>query len=312
MDPRSDFSQNLITIIHDELEKVDTRFDADIRSIMFRRNFNPEKPFLDMHLYYPFWLSHSFKMAGSEDVVEKLTRFNFWYGFHTFIQDDLVDEPPLGIDPHKNVLFSDYILFKSLMNLEDLTLKMRLNLARDAVKLYGDYIDCILWEKRGSSSSNPSDADLLWFGKKFSMLKINNLVFTRLSGREDLLEDLNSFLENYHICMQLIDDLKDWRVDLAHGHISYFLNYVIRNCDNINNNEDLDKIIANSEFARRMAEKAMDYLLLARSNVKHIDNPFLNSLIDEGEDSIQTILLGREQNREELIEKVVSILSESE
>lgn len=308
MDPRSDFSQNLTALIQEELRKVDCRFEAEIKSIMCQMNFDPDRPVLDMHLYYPFWLSYSFDLMGQEDVAEKLARFNFWFGFHTFIQDDLVDKRPLEIYTHKRIIFSDYILLKSLAHLEELAFKTTLELLNDVVCLYGDYIHCILWEKERSDLSSPSEANFEKLGKKFSMLKVNNVVFAGISGRTDILKDLNSFLENYHICMQLIDDIKDWRIDLECGNTSYFLNEVLLHSGACDDLEELDRLIAYSGFTRRTVEKAMDYLRLARSNVKYLHNPYINGLLDEGEDFLESIIKCQELNIEELIDEVASIL----
>jgi large subunit ribosomal protein L18 len=156
-------------------------------------------------------ISILFETIRKEEIAEELVKFNLWFSYHILVQDDIIDQKTSSKDFYKNVIYSDSFLFKALLKLNELMTKMTPDFRKNVMKTYEDYIDCILWEKEHMKSMNIySETDIRNFGKKFSPLKINNLIFTYLSSQNpnfNYLESLNSFLENFHICMQIIDDV---------------------------------------------------------------------------------------------------------
>jgi hypothetical protein len=154
------------------------------------------------------------------------------------------------------------------------------------LRLYSDYIECILTEKKHQNlqAYRYSETDLESTGKKFSPLQINNYIFSSLSGSDDYLVNLNLFVEYLHIYMQIIDDIKDWKIDLLNNNRTYFLAEVIErhHLHGQTGNIDLfDETIRHSDIVQRMANKGLEYLLKAESVIKPLGNPYLNKFILE-------------------------------
>jgi geranylgeranyl pyrophosphate synthase len=301
-------------IIQRELNEIDLRSKNEILLVLRNRGIDPYRLPLDFHLYYPFWLNYTFETIRKEEIAEELVKFNLWFSYHILVQDDIIDQKTSSKDFYKNVIYSDSFLFKALLKLNELMTKMTPDFRKNVMKTYEDYIDCILWEKEHMKSMNIySETDIRNFGKKFSPLKINNLIFTYLSSQNpnfNYLESLNSFLENFHICMQIIDDVKDWKDDLKNKNFSFFLMEIVKNhnmYEKIDNIEEFEQIIYSSDIVKNTAKKSLSYLYLARSNISAIHNPYLNEFIKEVEIHIDSIILDHEQKKG-LIDELSRIL----
>jgi hypothetical protein len=322
MDPRKEYSPVLKRLIDEEIGDIDPRFKKDIVDIISARGFNPAKAMQDLHLYYPFWLSRSFNGPGVGNAVNELTRFNLWFGFHALVQDDLLDERSLEVDRPKKILFSDYFLLKAFTHLDKLRQALDRKTAKDASAagkidiisrsndLYDDYINCVLWEKRRPLEPSPySEKDIRCLGKKYSMLKINNIILSHFANRNNLIkiDKLDAFLEDYHICMQIIDDIKDWKTDLENGNLSYILwclQYEYRIPLKTENLEKLNMIITYSGIIKRAAEKALEHLHSALSDMESLNNPYLMELVMESKRFIESIIKVQEQDANALLNEV--------
>lgn len=303
-------------IIQSELNKIEPRFKEEIMFLLRKRGVGSNIVPLDFHLYYPCWLSYNFEIPRKEEIVEGLIKYNLWIGYHIFVQDDLIDQKFPPEDFHKSVIYSDYLLLKAALQLEELIKKRVPEFNKDILKIYGDYIHCILWEKRHMKSMNVySEKDIRNLGNKYSPIKINNLIFTCLrykNTNDNYLENLNSFLDNYEISIQLIDDIKDWKDDLKNKNFSYFLMEIIRTYnmyEKIDNIEEFERLICCSDVAENVAKKSLEYLYQAQSDISNINNPFLNELIKEDENSIKLIISNQQLIKENIINEISQILS---
>lgn len=303
-------------IIQSELNEIEPRFKEEIMLLLRSRGTEPNRVPLDFHLYYPFWLSYNFEIPRKKEVVEELVKFNLWFSYHIFVQDDIIDKKLSQDDLYRNIIYSDYFLLKATLQLGELMKKLGTTFNRNVLKIYGDYIHCILWEKDHMKSMNVySEKDIKALGNKFSPLKINNIVFTCLCPKnlnQNYLNDLNLFLENYHISMQLIDDIKDWKDDLKNENFSFFLMEIIQSHDmyeKINNIEEFERIILCTDIAENIAKKSLDYLYRAQSNILNINNPFLNGFIKEGENFILLTILRQQRAKESIIHQISQLIS---
>lgn len=316
MDIRKEFSPSLVEIIQREMSKIGPLFREEIELVLRSRGIKPDRVPLDFHLYYPYWLSYNYEIPRKEEVVEALIKFNLWFSYHIFVQDDLIDQKFSKDNSHKNIIYSDYFLFKALLQLNELIKKSNPNFNKNVLSIYEDYIHCILWENEHIKSMNVySENDIKMLGKKFSPLKINNLVFTYLSPKKtnfNYLNNLDLFLENYHVSMQIVDDIKDWKDDLKNENFSFFLMEIIQGhnlYEQIGDFEEFERIISYSEITVNTAKKSLYYLYRARSNILEIHNPYLNEFIKEGEGVINSIILNHQKIKESIINEIDQILS---
>jgi hypothetical protein len=300
-------------IIREEIEGIDPRFRDDAVSLILKRGLNLQGTTKDITFYYPFWLGFSFEHPNKDEVVIRLTRFNFWFGIHILAQDDLVDRQTGEGDPYRNIILSDYFLLRSMLHLGDLMRYHSINPIEGTKGLYEDYINCLFWEKENlnSPSHRYSKSDLEMLGKKFAPLMVDNVILSCLKGSNMDLMDLNSFLNNYHIYLQIMDDMKDWKDDLRNGNFTYFLNEMIQRYNlkgSVEEMEEFEYIIGYSDITKRMAETSMEYLCLASSCIRQIENPYLNEFLEEEKRRAEAIISNNEMRIESIIKDVRLIL----
>jgi hypothetical protein len=286
LDIKKEFGPKINKIFNEELATVDARFREDIQDILFKRGLNLENTPSDIISYYPFWLGQSFNIPEKDKIIQSLGKFNFWFGFHILIQDDLIDQNRFEKNSYKKILYSDYFLLNSMLRLKELATDNETTAFEHILRLYSDYIECILTEKAhlNLQTYRYSEMDLESAGKKFAPLQINNYIFSSLSGSKDYLVNLNLFIEYLHMYMQIIDDIKDWKIDLLNNNITYFLAEVIERYHLHGQTEKIDlfeETIRHSDIVQRMANKGLEYLLKAESVIKPIGNPYLNKFILE-------------------------------
>jgi hypothetical protein len=148
-------------------------------------------------------------------------------------------------------------------------------------------------------------------GKKFAPLMVDNVILSCLKGSNMDLMDLNSFLNNYHIYLQIMDDMKDWKDDLRNGNFTYFLNEMIQRYNlkgSVEEMEEFEYIIGYSDITKRMAETSMEYLCLASSCIRQIENPYLNEFLEEEKRRAEAIISNNEMRIESIIKDVRLIL----
>lgn len=309
----NEFSFTIKRTIQEELKKINPQFKDDIMTVLSNRGFDQNVIPLDLTLYYPFWVSYNFEIPLKENIAEELLKYNMWFEFHVLIQDDLVDHKTPQEKIYKQVIFSDYFLLKSLLQLEEIKKNRSFISLNDVFYTYETYINSILTEKGHADIALYcfSENDFNIVGKKFAPLKLTNILFSRLAGSDEYLNDLNSFLENIHVYIQIVDDLKDWKDDLENQYYTYFLTEIIRehNITVITGNvEEFEKVIYYSDVTRKTAEKGLEYLNRAKNCIQYMENPYLDEYINKCEERIKSIISIREQRIRSLIDNVSSIL----
>jgi hypothetical protein len=313
MDCISDFSSIIKRVIHEELKKINPQFKDDIMMVLSNRGFDQNVIPMDLTLYYPFWVSYNFEIPMKENIAKELLKYYVWFEFHVLIQDDLVDQKALGKNFYKQVIFSDYFLLKSLLQLEEIKRNHSLISLNDVFYTYEIYINSILTEKSHADVALYcfSENDFNIVGKKFAPLILTNILFSRLAGSDKYLNNLNSFLENIHVCIQIVDDMNDWKDDLKNQYYTYFLTEIIREhniAKETENIEEFEKVIYFSDVTRKTAEKGLEYLNRAKNCIQYMENPYLNEYIKLYEKRIKSIISNREQRIKSLINSVSSIL----
>lgn len=313
MDPRTKFGQLIMEIIQKEVEGIDPRLKDYAVSLMQKRGLNQKGTPKDITFYYPFWLGFSVEHPNKDDVVSRLIRFNFWFGIHILAQDDLLDCKTWEGESYKNIMMSDYFLLKSMLQLGDLMRCHSINPIAGTTCLYERYINCIFWEKGNFNSPSYKylKSDLEMLGEKFAPLMVDNVVFSCMDGSNLHLENLNNFLNNYHIYLQIMDDMQDWKDDLRNRNFTYFLNEMIQEYNlegQVEEMEEFENIISYSDITKKMAERCLEYLCLAKSYIRHLDNPYLNEFLEEEKIRAEAIISNNEMRTKAIIKRVRSVL----
>lgn len=313
LDPIDDFSSSISHIIKNEFKKMNSLFKDDLIEVLNNRGITIDMAPSDIALYYPFWITHDLDIPMKDKIVETIIKYNFWMEIHILVQDDLIDRKYIYKNDYKNILFSNYFLLESLMQIEDLSGYVPMTSIRDVVPLYEEYMNCILKEKKHINSASHvwTEEDLRNMGKKFSLIIINNIILSKLSESEKDLLNLNSFIENFHIYLQMLDDIKDWRTDLINKNYTYFLSKIISEYNltgKIEVMEEFEYVIYYSDIVKRTLEKGLEYLHRSKSNIEYLDNMYLNKYIKQNEEQVKFFLLNREQHIDSLTDGLRLIL----
>jgi hypothetical protein len=92
-----------------------------------------------------------------------------------------------------------------------------------------EYWNVIAWEKAYCSKRRRwSDREIELLGKKLSFLKVTAAAFACLANDTTQLKIVERLLEQFHIGMQMIDDIDDWKEDISENNYTYFASQMFR------------------------------------------------------------------------------------
>lgn len=92
-----------------------------------------------------------------------------------------------------------------------------------------EWANSTLWERENhwNQALPYSSSDLILLARKASLMKICCAAMALLAGQEAAIEQLAAMVDYNQVAFQLIDDLRDWRDDLARENYTYLLTQVM-------------------------------------------------------------------------------------
>jgi hypothetical protein len=229
MHPIRDFDEECEWLFDACLERISTyppalRQPAQAR---FEGHWSPKhKSPLAFHIEYllPFWLEQPF--ALDREVCRLVALSDTFLVLYFMLQDGLMDAAPGEYQGHLQPLGSFFFL--------DLMTPYRRLFGADSPfwALLEEYVAqwgrSVLWEQQwhwGQARAFDKD-DLLLLARKAAVLKIPCAALCLLAGREEAIGTLEKMVDTLMVSFQFMDDLRDWRGDLAQGNHTYFLTRV--------------------------------------------------------------------------------------
>jgi hypothetical protein len=230
MDPIRDFDLEGEWLLDACLERI-SRYPAALRPPAQTRleahcSLRHKSPYA-FHIGYllPFWLEEPF--ALDRDVCRQVALSNIFGVLYFLLQDGLLDAGPGGDLEHLQPLGTFFFL--------DLVAPYRSLFEPDSPfwALQEEYVAqwgrSVLWEQQrhwGQVRAFEQE-DLLLLARKAAVLKIPCAALCLLAGREEAIGTLEKMVDDLMVSYQFMDDLKDWRGDLAQGNYTYFLTRVM-------------------------------------------------------------------------------------
>lgn len=160
----------------------------------------------------PFWIGEAFDIAL--ETRRRIALANLYGLLHFVVQDTLTDgdyqkdKMPTQVISgtlYQQQMFAHYqrcfpptSLFWSLLN-----------------KYWLEWAGSIAWERQVGFLSPFSDEELLFAARKAAPLKVCTSGLALLSGRENLIPDLERAVDMMHMVIQMTDDMMDLAEDLA-------------------------------------------------------------------------------------------------
>jgi hypothetical protein len=234
MHPIRDFDLELEWLVDACLERISS-YPAALRQpgrARFEGHWSPKhRSPRAYHIGYllPFWLEEPF--ALDRDVCRLVALSNTFGVLYFMLQDELMDAAPGEYQGHLQPLGSFFFL--------DLMAPYRRLFGADSPfwALLEEYVDqwgrSVLWEQQwhwGQARAFDKD-DLLLLARKAAVLKIPCAALCLLAGREAAIGTLEGMVDTLMVSFQFMDDLKDWRGDLAQGNHTPFLTRVVAQRD---------------------------------------------------------------------------------
>lgn len=169
----------------------------------------------------PFWLQEICNLDRQTCRLIALSN-TFWL-LYFFLQDEVMDAGP---DEYRGYLLP----LGNLFYLDAIAPYRSLLYSASPFWTYleqyiAQWADSVTWE-REQHWLEPREfepGDLLRLAGKSAPLKIPCAAVSLLAGRQELLGPLEEMIDNILVVSQLMDDLRDWRQDLAQKRYTYFL-----------------------------------------------------------------------------------------
>ncbi len=230
----------------------------------------------------PFWLREA---LGVDQEACRLSALGITFGtLYFFVQDAVMDIRPGEYQGHLLPLGSLFFL--------DFIAPYRLLFDSGSPfwgyfeKYIEEWAESVLWEREHhwGKVQEYEEGDLIRLGHKAAPLKVPCTAMSLLAGREDAIELLEDMLDYNLVVVQLMDDLRDWRGDLARENYTYFLTRVMA-AQGISSPASLTEVeVEKALFVGRVFEEMLDlaaeYNRRTLESISNLYAPYLEAYID--------------------------------
>jgi hypothetical protein len=242
-----------------------------------------------LYTYFPFLFNDAFP-GLTRRQMRKLSVMSLLYLYHMLLDDALMDEDKAP--PRVVVLVSNAYSLTALGILEELFATRTLPWKR-VMQLHSQYSTAALLEERHHTNTlepyNRRDMLRILSGKS-AMAKLILLSLCSLANRDEYLAPLMRSFDLHYVADQMVDDFRDWKIDLNAGRYSYLLTRVTTTCNLQKKIESTDagervELFGKHFYLSGIAESYFDEVLTywdkAKQCVKSINCPqwvaFLNN-----------------------------------
>jgi hypothetical protein len=229
----------------------------------------------------PFWLKEPFSL--DRDACRLVGLSNIFLVLYFMLQDELMD-CDLGLDQRYLQPLGTFFFVDVMASYERLFGPGSAFWTRfeQTIAQWGLSIS---WERRWhwGQARAFEEADLRMLAHKAAPLKIPCAALCSLAGREQAIGTLEKTIDDLMMAFLLMDDLRDWRGDLAQGSYTYFLTRVAahRGLDPHASltETDVEKALFVGAVLDEYMEMMIRYNRLALESVSTLDVPYLRAYI---------------------------------
>jgi hypothetical protein len=231
--------------------------------------------------YIPFWLQDTFGL--DQDTCRHMALGNAFGQYYILIQDEVMDtdsgEYKGHLLPMGNLFFLDFVAaYRSLFD-------SRSPFWEFFEKYLAEWAESVLWEREQhwGQAQEFEEEDLIWLARKAAPLKIPCAAMSLLAGRQEAIEPLEATIDNLIVAFQLVDDLRDWRADLARGCYTYFLTRVMHARGIRSSSLLTETEVKTALFAGQVLEEILsltaEYFGRALESISPLNAPYLKAYI---------------------------------
>jgi hypothetical protein len=191
-----------------------------IDQYIIRKNLcKPKTNQFKIVIFFPLWFAEKYNV--SDDIKRSVVLSGIYYSEYLLIQDLLIDRYDSNNDSLLPIV-ANVFLVKSMEILRNIFPS-----SSYFWKLHDEFIleywNTIIWERSQSRIRSWSIQEIEMLGNKLSPLKIAAAAFSILGKRRDQIPQFERLIENFHIAMQMLDDIDDWKEDLGRKNFTFFL-----------------------------------------------------------------------------------------
>jgi hypothetical protein len=180
---------------------------------------------------------------------------------HCIITDSLADHDPQTKCEAPDIMTNSQMLIYAWAFI--LRAQSKQHLQWDMfLEVYGEFNRAMVLEaERHIGNPTPySNDDLIEvIARKSALAKIIIFKMSRLSGRFGNVEALGQSLDHWHLACNLLDDLKDWKVDLRARRFTYILTIVIEGLGGWEKINTFDDILLQESIGRYLYSSGILY-----------------------------------------------------
>jgi hypothetical protein len=307
MDPIRDFDVECEWLLDACLERIAT-YPAALRQPARARleahwSLTQKRPHT-FHIAYlfPFWMQEPF--ALDRDACRLVGLSNIFLVLHSMVQDELMDASPGEYQGHLQPLGTFLFL--------DVMAPYRCLFGSDSPfwAFLEEYVAqwglSVTWEQQWHWGQVRAfeEADLILLARKAAVFKIPCAALCLLAGREEIIGTLEKMADDLMMIFLLMDDLQDWREDLAQENYTYFLTRVVAHRGlgppTGLTEADVEKAFFVGAVLEEYLELIADYRRRAREIISTLDAPHLEAyiaLFDQSSGQLREVLEARRSER---------------
>ena len=207
----------------------------------------------------PLWMKEEFGL--SKDFCCQLALGNVFGLLYFMSQDELMDG---GVNVDKSLLLPLSSLFYN-----DFTGCYRELFPHPSpfwscfTKYLQEWAQSVSWEHQEHIGKvKPyTEGDFLLLSRKAAGMKIPFAALCLASGKPELIEQFEDFVDYDQICYQMIDDWRDWKTDLLDQHYTHFLIKVMEYCKIEDPSHITESSIKRAVFNGNVLEEVMNTAL---------------------------------------------------
>jgi hypothetical protein len=229
----------------------------------------------------PFWLKDAFDL--DRDTCRLIALAHIFAALCFLTQDQVMDAGPEEYKGHLLPLGTLFFLdamapYRSLFD-SDSPFWTFLE------KYVAELVESVCWEREQhwGQAREYKKGDLLRLARKAAPLKIPCAAMSLLAGRQEDIEPLEEMVDHVLVALQLMDDLQDWREDLAQGNYTYFLTRVMVaqgiSLSSSLTETDVRKALSTGSVLEEVLGLAIEYNQRALESILALHVPYLKKYI---------------------------------
>lgn len=249
----------------------------------------------------PFWLNDIFGL--SPDTCRLIARGSAYTLLYFLAQDELMDERVSDAARTELAALSS-LFFSGLTRRYRSCFESRSPFWSHLDRYVEQWGESVLWERQQhwGQPAPYGERDLLLVARKAAPLKAPAAAMSLLADKEEVVGALDAMMDNAQLAFQMLDDLRDWRADLANQNYSYFLTRIAYSAGSRQlDPEAVEKAIFSGEAVDVVLDLALKHNQMALDAITTWNADYLRAFIEYQSHTCEEIRNRLQRVRERLL-----------